>query len=218
MLPFRFYLITNGQTQRHSQTLQQLPLLIQAGLKGLQIREKQLTPTALQQYCTAIQRTTILNPLCPQKTQCCCLVNQPPSFAALALKFNWGLHLSEAHLLQKGQGHPCPPPPKTWVGASTHSLQGVLRAQEIGLDFVVFGPIYATPSKARYGRPLGLKSLEQVSTKTRIPILALGGITPQQVVACLDAGAYGIGAMRAIWDAKRPTQSLEDFAKALGGL
>jgi thiamine-phosphate pyrophosphorylase len=82
------------------------------------------------------------------------------------------------------------------VGASCHSLERTVRAAAEGADYVFFGPIFATPSKASFGEPQGLVRLEQVCRATSIPVLAIGGITEKNAAACIAAGAAGIAAIR----------------------
>ncbi len=77
------------------------------------------------------------------------------------------------------------------VGRSTHSREEVERAFEEGATFVVFGPIFPTPSKP--GHPgVGLEVLEEVVSSVPIPVYALGGIAPERITAIEDTGASGI--------------------------
>lgn len=87
------------------------------------------------------------------------------------------------------------------VGASCHSLDGAERAAAEGADYVFFGPVFATPSKASFGEPQGLARLEQVSRAISIPVLAIGGITEKNAAACIAAGAAGIAAIRLFQEA-----------------
>lgn len=82
------------------------------------------------------------------------------------------------------------------VGASCHSLQGVVSAAQDGADYVFFGPVYATPSKAGFGAPQGLAKLAQACEAVSIPVIAIGGITAENAGACRDAGAAGVAAIR----------------------
>jgi thiamine-phosphate pyrophosphorylase len=78
------------------------------------------------------------------------------------------------------------------IGASTHSLEEALRARDAGADFVVFGPVFETESKRGFGPPLGLEKLQSVTSELRdFPVLAIGGITLDNVEECLAAGASG---------------------------
>lgn len=83
------------------------------------------------------------------------------------------------------------------VGVSTHSLPEARDAEARGADYVTFGPVFPTPGKTRSGP--GLEGLERVCRKLEIPVLALGGVDPSRVSACLEAGARGAAGIRALF-------------------
>jgi len=78
------------------------------------------------------------------------------------------------------------------IGVSTHSLEEAESAEEGGADFIVFGPVYETASKEQYGPPIGLDRLRVATGRLRIPVLALGGISPSNYRETLSAGAAGV--------------------------
>jgi thiamine-phosphate pyrophosphorylase len=88
-------------------------------------------------------------------------------------------------------------------------------AEAKGADWVVFGPVYDTPSKRRYGAPQGLDALAKVSGRVRIPVIAIGGITPARVGDVRAAGAHGVAAIAAILDAPSPADVVQRFLDAL---
>ena len=82
------------------------------------------------------------------------------------------------------------------VGVSCHSVETAQAAQRHGADYIFFGPIFATSSKAGFGEPQGLARLTEVCTAVAIPVLAIGGITLDNTESCFIAGAAGIAAIR----------------------
>jgi thiamine-phosphate pyrophosphorylase len=83
-------------------------------------------------------------------------------------------------------------PSRFLIGVSCHTLDEVVRAEREGADYVVFGPVFAPLSKTSDLAPRGLEELARVSRAVRIPVLALGGITEENAMACVEAGAAGV--------------------------
>jgi thiamine-phosphate pyrophosphorylase len=85
------------------------------------------------------------------------------------------------------------------IGASRHSLEGARRAEDEGADFVVFGPVFATPGKE--ARAFGTTRLAEAARGLRIPVHAIGGIEPATAASAVAAGARGLAAIRTFVDA-----------------
>jgi thiamine-phosphate pyrophosphorylase len=102
------------------------------------------------------------------------------------------------------------------IGVSVHSLPEAIEAELKGADWVVFGPVYDTPSKRPYGPPQGLERLERVAREVRLPVIAIGGITPARVREVLQAGARGVAVISAIIGAESPADATRQFLDALG--
>ena len=81
------------------------------------------------------------------------------------------------------------------LGRSVHSLESAVEAERHGADFVIFGPIWSSPSHPDL-RPAGLAALAEVTRTLRIPVLAIGGVTQERIARCHEVGAAGFAAIR----------------------
>jgi thiamine-phosphate pyrophosphorylase len=78
------------------------------------------------------------------------------------------------------------------ISVACHDAESVFRAGEEGADYAILAPIFAPLSKSAVAPPLGLDALCAIAAKTKIPVIALGGITTENAQLCVDAGAAGI--------------------------
>ena len=172
-------------TDRHALAPAPLPPLIteaiRAGVDLIQIREKDLPAPALIELVRSSVETA-------RETKTRILVNDRLD-TAVALDAA-GVHLGRQSLPAQTVRE-CVPA-GFLVGVSCHSIQEALEAEAAAADYVLLGPVFATPSKAAYGPPLGLAKLREVTARVRIPVLALGGITVERVRECREAGACGV--------------------------
>jgi thiamine-phosphate pyrophosphorylase len=104
---------------------------------------------------------------------------------------------------------------KRLIGVSCHSLADVREAADGGVDFVVLGPIFETPSKAAYGSPLTTAILREARATTGLPILAIGGIQMTRVPEVMTAGADGIAVISAVMAAPDPGQAAAELLAAV---
>lgn len=197
------YLITDRQQVANKNLfLETIEELLQAGVKMIQLREKDLTAAELYPLAKSLRKMT-------QHHKSLLLINDRIDLA-LAVEAD-GVHLGHHSLpinvARKILG------PKFLIGASTHSVPQVESAGRQGADFVTFGPIYFTPSKAAYGNPVGLESLHDVATVSSIPIYALGGIKEDNARATLEAGAHGIAVISALLSASSPSSAYKSLSE-----
>ncbi len=159
--------------------------LIRWGIDFIQVREKDLRDCELFQLTSQVVASA-------RMTTCRVLVNGRADVAIAAGAH--GVHLPASGL------HPGDL--RTWlpdgflVGVSVHSVSEAVTAWASGADYVLAGPVFATPSKAGMGLPLGLKGLREICCSVPLPVLGLGGIDAGSVKAVLDAGAAGVAAIR----------------------
>ncbi len=184
---FRLLLVTD-RTQTSGRSL---PSLIRqavgAGLPAIQLRERDLSTKDLLSLAQEIQAVTTPHavPL---------IINDRVDLM-LALNLD-GVHLRSDSV---------PPVPvrrligsRRLIGISTHSAEDVRCANQGGADYVVFGPIFDTPSKRAFGSPLGLELLAEVCRQSALPVFAIGGITSDRVREVRRAGAHGVAVIGAL--------------------
>lgn len=83
-------------------------------------------------------------------------------------------------------------PPDFTISVACHDADAVFRAADEGADYAVLAPIFSPLSKPTGRPPLGLETLHSIASRASIPVIALGGITPENMALCLEAGAAGI--------------------------
>jgi thiamine-phosphate pyrophosphorylase len=102
--------------------------------------------------------------------------------------------------------------PALAIVVSAHTKKDIDAAAEAGAAFAVFGPVFDTPSKRGILKPVGLLEL-RAATRSRLPVLALGGVTLRDAGACARAGAAGIACIRAILGAADPERVAGEFIR-----
>lgn len=214
MINFRFYLITDRMrcAPRSLQTV--VREACQAGVRAVQLREKDLGEEELEEYT---ERLLEITRPCGAKL----LVNRSKPVtdsleAILAASLSTdGFHFAESvpfpHELRRRY-------PRLTVGVSTHSQARITTATTEGADFVTFGPVFETASKKAYGPPQGLDALAAVARRSSIPVFAIGGVTPENAADCIAAGAHGVAAIGAVMGAGDIGATVQRFADALGSL
>jgi thiamine-phosphate pyrophosphorylase len=105
--------------------------------------------------------------------------------------------------------------PGALIGASAHSAQEASSLLRAGADYVTVSPVFLSASKPGYGPALGLDGLATVIAEAGGPVVALGGITPDNAALCRAAGAYGIAVMGEVMRAIDPQSCVERLLHAL---
>lgn len=202
MPAFRVSFVTDRKQTAGRPLVDVVHAALDGGIRGVQLREKDLEGGAL--YVLA-ERLRVLT----RRYDAHLLVNDRID-VALAVEAD-GVHL----------GHDSFPVetarsllgPACLIGVSTHSEAEIAAAQ--AADFIVFGPVYATPSKAGYGAPQGLDKLRRAVVRSTVPVLAIGGVTAARVPEIVETGARGIAVISAISAVSDPTGAARSLIRAM---
>ena len=84
------------------------------------------------------------------------------------------------------------------IGVSVRNPEEAVAAEEAGADYVVLSPIFSTTSKDDAGPGLGLAALREIREEVSIPVIAIGGISRDNVGAVIGAGADGVAVISAV--------------------
>ena len=165
-----------------------------AGVNWIQIREKDLPARDLTELARQAIRDT-------QGIGARILVNDRLDVALAANAA--GIHLGETSLPLEAVAEWRRSAARTdfLIGVSCHSVEAARAAESGGADYIHFGPVFATPSKAAFGPPQGIEQLRSVCTAVRIRVIAIGGVTFENARECFAAGASGFAAIRLFQDA-----------------
>jgi thiamine-phosphate pyrophosphorylase len=200
----RLTLVTD-RTQTRGRDLAALVLeCVAAGLPAVQVREKNLWAADLAALCRRLRE--------PTRERGALLIVNDRADVALAVgadavqRTHASLSVAEIRSVVEKRLSVC---------ASVHSREDALSAEAEGADWIVFGPVYDTASKRRYGPPQGLAKLEAVTLAVKVPVIAIGGITPERVHEVRACGAHGVAAISAILAADSPADATRRFLDAL---
>jgi thiamine-phosphate pyrophosphorylase len=190
---FNLYLITDRKNTRGREMSLVVEEALKGGVKALQLREKDLSSRDL--YTTAYELRKLT-----ARYGARLFINDRADIA-LAVDAD-GVHLGNGsipvHRVRKILGK------NRLIGVSCHNMVSAISAQQKGADFITFGPVFFTPSKAVYGNPVGVDKLETVTGMLRIPVFALGGVNRANVTQVITAGAHGIALVSAVMAAGDP--------------
>ena len=190
-IDFKLYLITDRKQVKNSNLLSAVKKALAGGVRAVQLREKDLDTRDLLKLAYRMKDLT-------HDYDAKLFINDRFDIA-LAVSAD-GVHLTRNSIpveaVRKTVGK------KLLIGVSTHSLKEAGEAERGGADFVTFGPVYRTPSKVKYGAPVGLDELSRVCSKIKVPVFALGGVKMNRVNKVRESGAYGVAMISEIFKAE----------------
>jgi thiamine-phosphate pyrophosphorylase len=204
IVDFDLYLVTDRTQTRGRDLLVVLEQTLQGGVRAVQLREKDLSASELFVLAEKTRK------LC-QRYDALLFVNDRVD-VALAVGAD-GVQLGTASIPIEAARELLGP--RKIIGASTHSLGEANEAVQHGADFILFGPVYFTPSKASYGSPQGLEALKKIVEKISLPVYAIGGIKLDNIEDVRRTGVRGVALISAVMSAKNPAEATQNILSQL---
>lgn len=200
----RLYAIIDPAQAGGRGTPQVAEILLSVGVRLIQLRDKQASSRDLFEQAQLVSA-------CVRRWEGIFIVNDRADVARAADAD--GVHVGQEDLPVElarqilGLGK--------WVGYSTHVLGQVVEADRSSADYVAFGPIFPTASKARPDPVVGLEGLRQARQLTGKPLVAIGGITVQNARQVIEAGADSVAVIGGLFAAPDLAKRVEEFLHVL---
>jgi thiamine-phosphate pyrophosphorylase len=199
---FKLMLVTDRR--RSKRPLEEtVRMALAGGVDAVQVRERDLSARELYELALKLRAVT-------REAGAALIVNQRLD-VALAAGAD-GVHLGWRSLspaaVRKLAGE------KFLVGISCHDAPQLHSAEEVRASYALLGPVFHTPSKEGLVSPIGLGPLKELVSAAKIPILAIGGITPENAAQVMGTGVAGIAAISALIDPEDPAAAARAFRAA----
>ncbi len=208
LIDFRLYLITDRKLFTDLDSLVSgVEDALRAGVRAVQLREKDLPIRKLLDVAYRMRELT-------SGYGARLFVNDRLD-VAMCVNAD-GVHLGQSgmpvHAVKNVVGG------KMMIGASVHGLAEALAAENEGADFVTLGPLYETPSKREYGKPLGIEVLRKVREKLSLPVFGIGGVKTDNLNEVILSGARGIALISGILGEADIRGAAERYLRVMEGI
>ncbi len=194
MLNYSLYLVTDRGLSRGRSTLEVVKAAVEGGVSCVQLREKNCSTREFIREARILQEF-----LHPKNIP---LIINDRVDVALTIGAD-GVHLGQKDMpmgdARKLLGD------KLIIGISAETLDDAVTAESEGADYIGVSPVFSTTTKKDLAPPLGLKGIRDIRNKVKLPLVAIGGINPENATEVIQAGADGIAVVSAIVSAKCPT-------------
>lgn len=202
---FKLYLITDRKVlSSQFSLLSSVEAALKGGVKAVQLREKDLGTRELLDMAYTMREIT-------DKYRAKLFINDRVDIA-LSVEAD-GIHLGQKSIPAYAVRRIVKD--KFMIGVSAHSIEEAKQAEKGGADFITLGPVYQTPSKLKYGQPLGVDIIRKAKDEISIPVFAIGGIKKDRIKEVLDAGADGVALISGILGAKDIKEKAGEFLRLL---
>lgn len=204
-LDLRLYVVTDREQTGTRSLVATVQAAIDGGATIVQLRDKQAGTRSL------VDQARALAAIC-RPAGVPLLVNDRVDVALAASADGVHLGQSDMHLADARRilG------PYSIIGVSVRNASEIREAEELGASYIAANGVWATATKTDFGAPLGLDGLRRLTTASRLPMVAIGGITAEQAPAIANTGCAGIAVVSAIMKADDPRAAAKLLRRAFG--
>lgn len=185
MQDFSLYVITDRRIQKRD-NLHVVEEAITGGASVIQLREKELTTRELLEEALCLRE-------CTKRYGVLFIVNDRVD-VALASRAD-GVHLGPDDMPLEYARRLAP---HLLLGYSCDTVEAAKKAESLGADYLGVGAVFPTATKKDAGEPIGLERLREIKSAVSIPVIAIGGITLENLEAVLEMGVDGVAVVSAI--------------------
>lgn len=203
VLPAGLYALIDDGICPERPLIEKAQRAVEGGARALQLRMKN-TPAR-----EALRAAREVVALC-RAAGAVCLVNDRVDWALLSNAD--GVHLGDEDIPVEDARAVLGP--RKLIGATVRSLDGVQAAQRAGASYVGLGPIFHTRTKVVAHALLGLAGLEQIAARSPLPVVAIAGITLENIALVARAGAHGAAVASDLLCAEDPTDRARQLSQA----
>jgi len=200
---FKLMLVTDRRRTKRP-LAETVRMALAGGVDAVQLRERDLSARELYDLALKLREIT-------REAGAALIVNQrlDVALAAGADGVHLGWRSLSAAAVRKLAGE------KFLVGISCHDGPQIHSAEEAHADYALLGPVFHTPSKEGLAYPIGLGPLKELIAGARIPVLAVGGITPENAAQVMETGVAGLAAISALMASEDPAAAARAFRKGM---
>lgn len=197
------YVITDRKIQVPRSNVEVVREVIRGGASVIQLREKEVSTKIFLEEALELRKLT--------KEEGVLFVINDRLDIALAVGAD-GVHLGEADM-------PIPYArrlaPSLLIGASCDTVEKARELEALGADYLGVGTVFATSTKKDADEPIGLLRLRRIKEVVKIPVVAIGGITLDNVEEVLTTGVDGVAIVSAVVGASSPLEAARAFRQKI---
>lgn len=199
MIDYSLYVIANQDLQKNRTIIEVIEEIIQGGATIIQLREKNLPTRTFFEEAQIVRKIT-------KKAGIPLIINDRLD-VALAVNAD-GVHLGEEDLPLKYARKIAP---HFIIGYSTDSIDQAREAEKDGANYLGVGSVFPTKTKIDAGMAIGTQKLEEIKRAVSIPVIAIGGITLENLPKVIQSGVDGVAVISAIISAESPFEATKKF-------